>query len=608
MADHILQTHILLRYDNYNNWMNSNVILKPGEAAVASITNARTIEESNSTPEHTPPAIGIKVGDGIHYFRELPWVQAIAGDVYAWAKSATKPSYTASEIINLQQFVEQYSTGTGGGDGTVTPRLYQLVEGTGNDANKYYLQYKTAEDPNWVTDTTQAIDLSVFVKIANWIGNDVDRFLTLGNRTAEHIQYMLSALDYNDSPVAGEVVVAVNETDGKIAVTRSSLGLNSLTGILDVLHGGTGVNSLPDGQVLIGHGTNPVTGIELAMEVASDNKLVPNYAIKAYVDEKTAGLTGAMHYVGEATVEINPEVNNAVNPRIEGYDFSKALPGDVITAGRQELVWTGSGWRLLGDEGSYAVKGSIKDADIDPDAAIQQSKIANLTTDLYNKVDKVTGKQLSTNDYTNEEKNKLNGIEAGAQRNLIEHILLNSVEQVPTIIENKPNSINLSIKEFPDTYKTKVDSMETGAQANRIEHIFLNSSELPIATVNGLVKSVNINLIEFTQAEKTKLEGIATGAQVNTIERFFLNEVEQFPTNKELHLTVDQAVLKLSVLEGARVPGTTAGTYEDVIVSEIGNTKKLELARIAKTGDVKDLLQSADEYVTIYCGTSTEII
>lgn len=40
----------------------------------------------------TPYAIGIKVGDGVSNFSNLPWVQALAGDVYAWAKEATPPS------------------------------------------------------------------------------------------------------------------------------------------------------------------------------------------------------------------------------------------------------------------------------------------------------------------------------------------------------------------------------------------------------------------------------------------------------------------------------------------------------------------------------------
>ena len=47
-------------------------------------------------------------------------------------------------------------------------------------------------------------------------------------------------------------------------------------------------------------------------------------------------------------------------------------------------------------------------------------KIKNLfasKSDLDTKVDKVTGKGLSTNDYTTDEKNKLNGIKSGAQVN-----------------------------------------------------------------------------------------------------------------------------------------------------------------------------------------------
>lgn len=44
---------------------------------------------------------------------------------------------------------------------------------------------------------------------------------------------------------------------------------------------------------------------------------------------------------------------------------------------------------------------------------------SSVTTELANKVDKVTGKGLSTNDYTTDEKTKLDGIEAGAQKNTV---------------------------------------------------------------------------------------------------------------------------------------------------------------------------------------------
>jgi hypothetical protein len=55
--------------------MNSGVILKRGEAAICSFPSERVIDQlSNTTPIYTPPAIGIKIGDGERYFYELPWV------------------------------------------------------------------------------------------------------------------------------------------------------------------------------------------------------------------------------------------------------------------------------------------------------------------------------------------------------------------------------------------------------------------------------------------------------------------------------------------------------------------------------------------------------
>jgi len=95
MAEHILETRIQLRYGTYSEWMNSDVILKVGEAAVAAFPYGRTLFSTDDRPERTPPAIGIKIGDGVHYFYELPWVQAVAADVYSWAKDSEKPSYSA---------------------------------------------------------------------------------------------------------------------------------------------------------------------------------------------------------------------------------------------------------------------------------------------------------------------------------------------------------------------------------------------------------------------------------------------------------------------------------------------------------------------------------
>ena len=69
MAGNVLETRIQLRYGTYDQWMNSSTILMLGEAAICSFPNDNTIDSlSNSSSSHTPPAIGIKIGDGRSYF------------------------------------------------------------------------------------------------------------------------------------------------------------------------------------------------------------------------------------------------------------------------------------------------------------------------------------------------------------------------------------------------------------------------------------------------------------------------------------------------------------------------------------------------------------
>ena len=92
MATTTLNTRIALKYDTLTNWNAAEFILKKGEVAICSLANSETAEQS------TPPAVLLKVGDGDHKFRELPWASGLAADVYGWAKAATKPTYTANEV------------------------------------------------------------------------------------------------------------------------------------------------------------------------------------------------------------------------------------------------------------------------------------------------------------------------------------------------------------------------------------------------------------------------------------------------------------------------------------------------------------------------------
>lgn len=586
MAENVLETRIQLRYGTYTQWMTSSVILKRGEAAVCAFPEDRSVDAmSNITPANTPPAIGIKIGDGVHYFNELPWVQGVAADVYKWAKSSVKPSYTASEISGLQSFIEENFHLSG--DVTIAPRIYQIVQGTGDNINKYYLRYKeNNENSAWVIDTNNPIDLEAYAKVAEWIGIMVDRFPTLGTFTAQQTNSIIGQLNYTDEEQDNQFVTSVSEEAGIISVSRTRPTFNNISGTAAPNQGGTGRNSLTEDSVLVGNGTDPVKLIPIAESIANNNHLVPNNLIKAYVDNAVAGLSGAMHFVGDATVVINN--NSSVDPRINNYDFSRALPGDVILYDAKEFVWTGSNWRLLGDEGSYAIKGSIKDVDISPDAEIQQSKIAGLSDTFDTKVDKVDGKSLTSNDFTNELKEKLDNIDENAQTNSIEHIYLNGEEVRPTTIESVHKVVNLEVNEFDETSQTKLSGIQAGAQVNTIEHIIYDGETI-IPDEN---KTITINSDPHTEHE-------------NKIEQIFINGVEWTPNaDKQVKITIDQAALNLNVLEGATVPNVQGNAREDVTQVQ----KKLELARIAVTGDVKDLNQTAETYIILNCGSSTEVV
>lgn len=105
--------------------------------------------------------------------------------------------------------------------------------------------------------------------------------------------------------------------------------------------------------------TDTVTKVDATLTAGGTNP-VQGGAIKNYIDEKTAGLTGAMHYQGKATVDIAD--GSTTDPVISGYDFAnKKAKGDVILGkdDHKEFVWNGSTWELLGDEGSYALNTAV---------------------------------------------------------------------------------------------------------------------------------------------------------------------------------------------------------------------------------------------------------
>lgn len=79
-------TRICLKYDSFENWQASTLILKAGEVAVA-VPGTQLADAAAGTNDFgaKSPCL-IKVGDGEHKFSELPWLSALAADVHSWGK------------------------------------------------------------------------------------------------------------------------------------------------------------------------------------------------------------------------------------------------------------------------------------------------------------------------------------------------------------------------------------------------------------------------------------------------------------------------------------------------------------------------------------------
>ena len=137
------------------------------------------------------------------------------------------------------------------------------------------------------------------------------------------------------------------------------------------------------------------------------------------------------------------------------------------------------------------------------------------------KVDKVYGKGLSTNDYTNVDKSKLEGIEGGAQKNVQSDWNATSGD---AFIQNKPT-------EFPPS-----------AHSHPVSEVEGLAAEIESKVDKESGKGLSSN--DYSDDEQTKLAGIEEGAQVNVQADWNATSGDAFIQNKPSVYTTDQVYTK----------------------------------------------------------------
>lgn len=561
MATTTLNTRLQLKYDTYKNWTDNNPVPLKGELCIVEVpasTGASTKE----------PAILFKVGDGTKAFNTLDFTAGYAADVYDWAKAQTKPEYQATEIKNLDSYIS--------GKVQDTNTTYQIVK-----VNEYSYKLQSKElngewadviggtitipkyDDTALSDRVDALEglvgeTAVATQIANaiaalkteLIGTDSDiatsntikgakkyadslnaamdsrvdaleEAVGTGGSVDSKITAAIGKLDKSDTAVDGQVVSAVSETDGVITISRRALVETDIPTLSQ-----SKVNGLATSLA----GKQDTLVFNSAYD-ASTNKA----ATMADVTEAVGDLSGAMHFEG---------VKESIPENSEGYSS-----GDVILVGNKEYVFDGETWHELGDESIYAVKGSIVNADIAANAAIAQSKIANLTADL--------GKKANTADL---------GTMAG--KNATDYVAKTEAPGYSDILTKTSAAT---------TYAT------IAAVGNKVDKI------------EGKGLSTN----DYTTAEKKKLGGIAAGAQVNVIESIKVNGQAQAIDSKGVNITVPTGAL-------ASKSKVAEADLETTLASKInGKANASDLADIATSGNVNDLIQTPGDLLILNCGSAT---
>ena len=107
MATNTLNTRIQLKYDTYANWLAKNPVLLEGEVAIATIPAGTTVQTGDNTTMQHLPNVVIKVGQKdeqgeLQPYAALPFVSALAADVYGWAKKPLPPKLSELDGIGTE--------------------------------------------------------------------------------------------------------------------------------------------------------------------------------------------------------------------------------------------------------------------------------------------------------------------------------------------------------------------------------------------------------------------------------------------------------------------------------------------------------------------------
>lgn len=382
-----LKTRIQLKYDTLANWnaVASTFVPNKGEVCFVEIPTG----DATAT---TAPTVLFKVGDGTTTWGALKWGSALAADVYAWAKAANKPSYTASEVgVNETAFPGLKKTGTITGI-----KMNGASKGTSGvvDLGTVITDVSDKQDQainiDGITATTVNDALKELSERVNGkyskpsggipktdLASGVQASLNKADSALQTHQTVTLATGTNNGTL--KITVGGTTTDNVAVRGLKSAAYTDSSDYATAAQGTKADNALPKAEFNTFKGTND-TAIADAKKAGTDAMASLN-SYKTDNDAKVSANASAISALQEA-MKSGVTFKGKLTSLPEASSYSN---GDLIIVGTKEYICLVSGstksWVELGDEGTHLTKTTADGYYVAKNDAIQAGTGTKITYD-----------------------------------------------------------------------------------------------------------------------------------------------------------------------------------------------------------------------------------
>lgn len=587
MAEKLLNARLQLKYDTQENWQNSTVILKTGEVALSVIS----VKQDGTM--NFVPCVAMKCGDGVHKYSELDFIYARAADVVEAAKSTEGLTNFVQNLISngkfasaadLEALAGRVTTAEGEidalqgliGTKSVGTQIQEAIEAL-DLANTYDAKGSAAAvqgDLNsYKTTNNAAVAANTSAIAAIKDGTTIDSFKDV----EEALAGKQAAGDYATRTEAQGYANAVLGTDADDSTAKTVYGARKLAeelntamdGRVDALEAAIGEGGSVSTQIANAIGGLDVTDTavknQFVTEVSeTDGKIAVKRAaltaaaIPELAISKITGLQTALDGKQATIVWQNGNYDAATNKAITKSDLDAAVAG---LSGAVHFLGVVSALPGTANNGDIVIKGNKEYVYATSDnawhelgdetiyavkGAIKDADIASDAAIAQSKIAGLTGALAA----------KANTADLGtmAAEEKTDYVLKTEAAGYDDILTKTAAGT---------TYETKADATAKLTEAKG-----------------------------YTDAEIQKLDvakkTVAAGQIFNSIEQ----------VDGKIAATV-------RALTAADIPALSISKVTGLQAALDAKANDADLAAIAKSGNVNDIIQSAGDYIVFNCGSAS---